>query len=75
MNLLYKFNGRGVSYYPKSHLYIGYFENGSGAPGNYINIKTDGSYYSFGECYLDEKGVLARRGTGYDKEGTCYKHN
>ena len=31
MDLLHKFNGKGVSYYPKSYLYIGNFENSSSA--------------------------------------------
>ena len=61
-------HGRGIYIFSSGRVYIGYFNNGDDAPGNFINI-SDNSEFEVSKRYLDEDGRLRLRGTTYDADG------
>ncbi len=60
--------GRGIEINTTGFIIIGYYENGYGSPGNYIQIWS-GRIFEVGERYIKE-GKLWRRGTRYNRDGT-----
>ena len=51
-----KFHGRGISITSRGYIHIRYFNNGFYAPGNYMNIFSDGEV-DVGEYYkIDGEG-------------------
>ena len=61
-------HGRGIRFSPEGYIYIGYFFDGSYAPGNYILIHSDGGFV-VAEGYVDEQGNEREVGTHYFKDG------
>ena len=65
-NLLF---GRGILTSRNSIIDIGYYENSHFAIGNFIDLRSDGSF-QVGEAYADANGELRRRYTVYQTDGT-----
>ena len=66
-----KLHGKGIYFYSGGEIGIGYYNNGVGAPGNYLTIYSDGEF-KVGECYLKD-GEKCVRGTRYLTDGFCKK--
>ena len=65
-----KLHGRGLKITPYGFIQIGYFYNGECTTGNYISIRSDGTF-SVGEYYNDlEEGELKIRGCQFNTDGT-----
>ncbi len=71
-NKLYNgLQGRGIKFYSDGDINIGYYNNGYGAPGNFITIYKNGEFH-VGEYYLKD-AILDTRGTRYNADGTTKK--
>ncbi len=61
-------HGRGIKIWNDGDIWIGYFDNGWYYTGNYIDIRSNGTFY-VGEMYLKDEEKW-ERGTQYDTDGT-----
>ena len=68
-NKTMKPHGRAVRFSKEGYIYIGYFQEGCYAPGNYILLHSDGGFV-VAEGYIDADGQEHERGTHYFKDGT-----
>ena len=62
-------HGRAIRFSKEGYIYIGYFQDGCYAPGNYILLHSDGGFV-VAEGYIDADGQEHERGTHYFKDGT-----
>ena len=66
-------HGRGINISSYGNICIGYWQNDDRAPGNYIEIDSDGEF-RVGECYM-QNGNIKVRGTEYKTDGTSKKYD
>ena len=61
-------HGRGICIWSSGVIFIGYYDDGEQAPGDYIIIESEGMFI-VGTCYLKDGGKRCK-GTHYNTDGS-----